>query len=908
MAPVSTPPKKQPIPFGKYLLLDRINIGGMAEVWRGKQFGASGFERLVAIKRILPNIAEDEEFITMFIDEAKISVQLTHANIAQIYELGQIQSSYFIAMEYIPGKDMRAIFERCRKKAEPAPIPLTCYVIAKLCEGLDYAHRKKDGMGRDMNIVHRDVSPQNVLISYEGEVKVIDFGIAKAAGKATKTQAGILKGKFGYMSPEQIRGLPLDRRSDVFAIGVCLYEMLTGERLFVGESDFSVLEKVRKAEVLPPSTYNRRVPETLERIVLKSLARDVDERYQYASELADDLQRFLITSDSIFSRKDLMQYMKSTFAEEVEREKIRIQEYADIKAPPELLQDDPPPSASAARSIPPSLSSAPPRSTPVPPTVAPSLAASPLAPTAPVSNREVVAPLPARKGASLSALPKLTAAAAASVDLPEDNATIISEGKPQGDAPPPSAAPLPKLTAAAAQPTNLDSNASTVLAAGPDETTGPIDDPDPEGLERTLPPQNKLRAAPAAAPSPGRLPPPPSVSPQRVPVGRQETDPGLELPPEVPTSPQLGGARNSPRVGEPPMLRPAGESGAPPVLRPAGEGPSDSLPSPRSAIPELRPSDRSPPVLAPRSSGPGPDMDARFRSSRPPPSNPFPPRSGGFSGQPDPDDLAAIRGSKRLPFIIGGAVIGVLVLVAGLFMLLRGPSKGMIVVTVSPPEMQSKAHLYINGEDRGIPKYPAFQEAPVGPAVVAVVVEGYEPFTRTVEVREVKGGVDIPTCPAVFGKPSAKLVVLTDPADAEIRVDGATVRKEGTSDIYLGEIPAGTSKKVEAYKTGYKPAQQSVTGQGDASAPLQLKLKLERLDPSTVPVSVAVTSDPSGATVSANGRQLGTTPMTFRWNGDVQMVTLSKRCYETVELAVQPPTGSSPVELRGELRKQPGCR
>src|SRR3954469_140933 len=304
----------------------------MAEVWRGKTFGAGGFERLVAIKRILPNIAEDDEFISMFIDEAKITVQLNHANIAQIYELSHIASSYFIAMEYIPGKDMRAIFDRCRKKGEPAPIPLTCYVLGKSCEGLDYAHRKQVN-GRDMNIVHRDVSPQNVLISYDGEVKVIDFGIAKAAGKATKTQAGILKGKFGYMSPEQIRGLPLDRRSDVFAIGVCLYEMLTGERLFVGDSDFSVLEKVRKAEVTPPSTYNRRVPEQLEKIVLKALARDVDTRYQYANELADDLQRFLITSDSIFSRKDLMQYMKSTFAEEVEREKVRLQEYADIKAP-----------------------------------------------------------------------------------------------------------------------------------------------------------------------------------------------------------------------------------------------------------------------------------------------------------------------------------------------------------------------------------------------------------------------------------------------------------------------------------------------------------------------------------------------------------------------------------------------
>ncbi|MGZ3446971.1 MAG: serine/threonine protein kinase, partial [Myxococcaceae bacterium] len=332
-------PKKQPIPFGRYLLLDRINIGGMAEVWRGKVFGAGGFERLVAIKRILPNIAEDEEFISMFQDEAKISVQLTHANICQIYELNRLGPSLFIAMEYVPGKDLRSIFERARKKGEPPPVPLVCYVIGKLCEGLDYAHRKKDPSSRDLNVVHRDVSPQNVLISFEGEVKVIDFGIAKAAGKVTKTQAGILKGKFGYMSPEQIRGLPLDRRSDVFSIGVCLYELLTGERLFVGESDFQVLEKVRKAEVLPPSTYNRKIPEALERIVLKALAKDPQDRFQYGSELADELQRFLITSDSIFSRKDLMQYMKSTFAEEVERERARIAEYAGIKAPESMAPD-----------------------------------------------------------------------------------------------------------------------------------------------------------------------------------------------------------------------------------------------------------------------------------------------------------------------------------------------------------------------------------------------------------------------------------------------------------------------------------------------------------------------------------------------------------------------------------------
>ena len=320
---MSTAPKRQPIPFGKYLLLDRVNIGGMAEVWRAKTFGAGGFERIVAIKRILPNIAEDEEFISMFLDEAKITVQLNHANIAQIYELNHLSNSYFIAMEYVSGKDLRAVFDRCRKRGEPAPIPLTCFAIAQCCEGLDYAHRAKDRQGRDMSIVHRDVSPQNALISYDGEVKVIDFGIAKAAGKATKTQAGILKGKFGYMSPEQIRGLPLDGRSDIFAIGVCLYEMLTGERLFVGDSDFSVLEKVRKVEVLPPSHFNRKIPDALERIVMKSLAKDVDDRYQHATELAEDLRSFMYSTGNQFARKDLAAFMKATFAEDYEKEAAR---------------------------------------------------------------------------------------------------------------------------------------------------------------------------------------------------------------------------------------------------------------------------------------------------------------------------------------------------------------------------------------------------------------------------------------------------------------------------------------------------------------------------------------------------------------------------------------------------------
>jgi serine/threonine protein kinase len=318
---------RRPTPFGKYYLLDRVNVGGMAEVFRAKATGVEGFEKLVAIKRILPNIAEDDEFITMFIDEAKIAVQLNHANIAQIYDLGKIDDSYFIAMEFVSGKDLRTIFERARKRGEVLPIPMSCYTVARICEGLDYAHRKKDPQGRDLNIVHRDVSPQNILVSYEGEVKLIDFGIAKAANKASKTQAGILKGKFGYMSPEQVRGLPIDRRSDVFSVGIVLYELLTGERLFVGESDFSTLEKVRNVEIMPPTTYNRRIPEELEAIVLKALSREPEDRFQYASELQEELTRFLILSGNMFSRKDLAHFMKTSFAEDIQREHAALEQF-----------------------------------------------------------------------------------------------------------------------------------------------------------------------------------------------------------------------------------------------------------------------------------------------------------------------------------------------------------------------------------------------------------------------------------------------------------------------------------------------------------------------------------------------------------------------------------------------------
>ena len=321
---------RQPVPFGKYLLLDRISVGGMAEVFKAKSYGVEGFEKIIAIKRILPTMGEDRDFIKMFIDEAKIAGQLAHANICQIFELGRIDGSHFIAMEYIWGKDLLQIQNRLRKIKQPMPVAMACFIIAKVLEGLDYAHRKRDPLGRPLEIVHRDCSPQNVLVSYEGEVKVIDFGIAKATSRNSRTMAGVLKGKFGYMSPEQVRGLPLDRRSDIFALGTMIYECLTSERLFQGETDFSTLEKVRNVDIRPPREINPNIPEAVERVILKALAKDVDDRYQWCSEMLADLQQYLMSQEVVFTAKSLSSWLKEVFLAEIDKERQLLEQYKRV--------------------------------------------------------------------------------------------------------------------------------------------------------------------------------------------------------------------------------------------------------------------------------------------------------------------------------------------------------------------------------------------------------------------------------------------------------------------------------------------------------------------------------------------------------------------------------------------------
>lgn len=317
--------------------MERISVGGMAEVFRAKPMDAPGFEKFLAIKRILPNLAEDSEFIDMFIDEAKIAVQLNHRNICQIYELGRLNDSHYIVMEFISGRDILAIQNRLRRERRIMSVGMAAYLTRQIASGLDAAHRKTSESGSPLNIIHRDISPQNVLVSYAGEVKVIDFGIAKAATRTNKTQVGVLKGKFGYMSPEQVRGLALDRRSDIFALGTLFHEMLTCRRLFHGESDFATLEKVRKADVPPPSKLNPNVPPEIDHIVSRALQADVEDRYQWCSEMADELDNFLSKLRPPYTERTLTNWMQRTFAEELEKERQKRQVFARFQRPEDVL-------------------------------------------------------------------------------------------------------------------------------------------------------------------------------------------------------------------------------------------------------------------------------------------------------------------------------------------------------------------------------------------------------------------------------------------------------------------------------------------------------------------------------------------------------------------------------------------
>jgi hypothetical protein len=307
-----------PSQFGRFQLLDRIALGGMAEIFKAKMTGAAGFEKIVVIKRILPHLAADKQFVDMFIDEAKLTVHLVHPKIVQVLEFGEVDGQYYIALEFVEGLDCLALLRACAHKRVRLPPAVAAHIGHEVLDALDYAHRATDPEGRLLGIVHRDISPSNVFISRRGDIKLGDFGIAHASERQSKTQAGTLKGKYGYMSPEQVVGGKLDGRSDLFAVGIVLAEMLMGRRLFTSPNDLDVLLMVRDVKLERLQKYGNDIPPELKDILIRSLRRNPNERWQYAGDFRDALADWLFANGTRVTPSDVGSFLRSLYVEGTE--------------------------------------------------------------------------------------------------------------------------------------------------------------------------------------------------------------------------------------------------------------------------------------------------------------------------------------------------------------------------------------------------------------------------------------------------------------------------------------------------------------------------------------------------------------------------------------------------------------
>ena len=302
-----------PMHFGKYELLEPIGAGGMAEIFKARQSGIEGFEKILVIKRILPGFAANRAFIRMLIDEAKLSSVLQHPNIVQIYDLGQVEGQYYIAMEFVHGKDVLRLLSRCVKLKRRIPLKITLYCVSEVCKGLSYAHAARDLRGEPLHIIHRDVSPSNIILSFEGAVKIMDFGVARARTQQIETRSGVLKGKLGYMSPEQVTGRDLDFRSDIFALGTILYEAITLKRLFLGRTDLDTLTNIRDVKIEPRLKRHHYIPGPIKEIIRTALARRPEDRYPTAMEFHDALVDYMYEKRLRVRPRDLGDFIRGLF-------------------------------------------------------------------------------------------------------------------------------------------------------------------------------------------------------------------------------------------------------------------------------------------------------------------------------------------------------------------------------------------------------------------------------------------------------------------------------------------------------------------------------------------------------------------------------------------------------------------
>ncbi|MFO0748347.1 MAG: serine/threonine-protein kinase [Myxococcota bacterium] len=300
-------------PGQRYQVLKKIDAGGMAEIFLAKSLSIQGMEKFVAIKRVLPSLTKNAKFIEMFLDEARLSLGLTHGNIVQVFDVSQSAGTYFIVMEYVDGFNVRHLFQRASEIGYRIPLHVACYILIEVCKGLEAAHTKRDSEGKHLRIVHRDLSPPNILVSRAGEVKITDFGLAKATSQLTKTDPGVVKGKYSYLSPEVTEGKAADHRADIFAAGIVLWELLSNRRLFFGKTDVETVDMVRKAEVPALSKLNPEVTPEFEQLLEKALAKDPKKRFTSAREMGESLSAYLAKNGLKATSYDLVHMIERLF-------------------------------------------------------------------------------------------------------------------------------------------------------------------------------------------------------------------------------------------------------------------------------------------------------------------------------------------------------------------------------------------------------------------------------------------------------------------------------------------------------------------------------------------------------------------------------------------------------------------
>ena len=795
-----------PRPFGPYTLLRRLAVGGMAEVYVARAKGIGGFEKLVAIKVIHPRFSEDEHFIQMLVEEAKISVLLTHVNIAQIFDLGCIDDTYFIVMEYIEGADAYRLLRRASDRKKKLPLDICAYVAGEVCNGLDYAHRKRDSEGKPLGIVHRDVSPQNVLISYAGEVKLVDFGIAKAALRTGQTEAGVIKGKYYYMSPEQAWGDPMDHRSDIFSAGVVLYELLTGEMLYQEDNIPQLLDKVRKADIEPPSQKRRDVPKDLSSIVMRAVAKRPQDRYQSAHEMAQELAGFLYRTTPSFAAQRVADAMGSLFEEEIRR----FGAPTASRSGERRLPSEPPPAAFAEDEPTVSLSAMAPDEFAPDPTksilfdlgddedetrndVLPYRRKLELErqrkerAEQEAERRRSARPPPPAVPVAAVAVPPAPMPSAGAVAYPDDGPTAqVTEAPPEWDDSTLASAPAASAGDWDDDQTMVDDSGRTaaqvdslLMQARRAQAAPPVAAP---VASRPAPP------APARTSSPGRPPPPPPPTAPRASwpgvADGAPREPQRPAPPPTPWPVEAQPAASAPYAGAPEWPAGARPVSWPPAAPPAleSEPPTGQFAAARHEHASFEQTTR-PQAHPAMGEGADPFVAPPAMSS------------GGY---------AAVSAKPERPWLKWVLVGIALALLAGI-----GVAGGAMVAPAPPPpvleviSVPPGASVTLDGNATGTAPITITSGLSIDRTHrLEIALEGYETWTTTFQptnglVKQI----------AVLTPQRATLTVTTTPEGAHVWIDGVLY---GSAPVEVPNLPIGREVQVRVSKTDYEDARETL--------------------------------------------------------------------------------------------------